>query len=85
MPVFAVIATGSTPATTRSEAMPTPATELAALQSTVNELAGQMAWFVQRLSEDDVVIAANKVAGDGLATDSPVDGDGLERELPHTV
>ena len=40
--------------------MPTPATELAALQLTVTELAGQMAWFVQRLSEDDVVIVANK-------------------------
>ena len=38
--------------------MPTPATELTALQSTVTELAGQMAWFVQRLAEDDVVITA---------------------------
>ena len=57
------IATGSTAATTRSEAMattpPPPVSEMAALQSTVTELAGQMAWFVQRLAEDDVVMMVN--------------------------
>ena len=66
-----VSATGATPATTRSEAMPTPVSELAALQSTVTELAGQMAWFVQRLTEDDVAMSVNEEAGDGVAIDSP--------------
>ena len=67
----AVSATGSTAATTRSEAMPTQVSELATLQSTVTELAGQMAWFVQRLTEDDVAIAVNEEVGEDLATDSP--------------
>ena len=67
----AVSATGSTAATTRSEAMPTQVSELATLQSTVTELAGQMAWFVQRMTEDDVAISVNEEVGEGLATDSP--------------
>ena len=66
-----VSATGAMPATARSEAMLTPVSELAALQSTVTELAGQMAWFVQRLIEDDVAMSVNEEAGDGLAIDSP--------------
>ena len=76
-PTPSASATGSTRATTRSEALlttdstpPVINTELAALQSTVTELAGQMAWFVQRITEDE----ANEEGRDGLETDSsPVD------------
>ena len=39
----------------------------------MTELAGQMAWFVQRITEDEANVS-NEEGGDGLETDSsPVD------------
>ena len=38
------------------------ASGLAALQSTVTELGGEMSSFVQRLAEDDVAMSANEEA-----------------------
>ena len=35
-----------------------------AMQSTIDELAGQIAWFIQRLADDDMVIANNNYARD---------------------